>query len=138
MRDDLECVGTPAVGARARAGRAYACGVDAQRRVQTVLAERRTKSQEFFVVGGGPVGSVRGRSVRRSRAPRRRCAFADAEWTVGDRGCGTGQMTAALAPFVARSSRWMRQLRCFRRRRSGVQGFENVELRRGDLEALAD
>ena len=72
-----------------------------QRRVQTVLAERRTKSQEFFSSSAGQWDRVRddlfGERFHLAALP----AFADAEWTVGDLGCGTGQMTAALAPFVA-------------------------------------
>ena len=27
-------------------------------------------------------------------------ALADGTWTIGDLGCGTGQVSAALAPFV--------------------------------------
>ena len=71
-----------------------------QRRAQTVLAERRTKSQEFFSSSAGQWDRVRddlfGERFHLAALP----AFADSEWTVGDLGCGTGQLTAALAPFV--------------------------------------
>ncbi len=60
----------------------------------------------------------------------------DADWTVGDLGCGTGQVSAALAPFVARVVAVDAQRRCCRRRKSGCTAFDNVELRRGELEAL--
>ena len=70
--------------------------------MQTVLAERRSKSQEFFSSSAGQWDRLRdelfGERFHLAALP----AFADAEWTVGDLGCGTGQMTAALAPFVAR------------------------------------
>src|SRR5919106_6657710 len=75
--------------------------VNDQRRVQTILAERRTKSQEFFSSSAGQWDRLRddlfGERFHFAALP----AFADAGWTVGDLGCGTGQLTAALAPFVA-------------------------------------
>src|SRR6185503_17212477 len=63
-------------------------------------------------------------------------AFADPEWTVGDLGCGTGQMTAALAPFVHRVIAVDGSAAMLQAARKRLQGIENVELRRGDLEAL--
>ena len=86
-----------------------------QRRVQTVLAERRTKSQEFFSSSAGQWDRLRddlfGERFHLAALP----AFADSEWTVGDLGCGTGQLTAALAPFVAPRHRG----RCIRRHAAG-------------------
>src|SRR5919109_1269253 len=71
-----------------------------QRRVQTVLAERRSKSQEFFSSSAGQWDRLRdelfGEGFHLGALP----ALADADWTVGDLGCGTGQMAGALAPFV--------------------------------------
>jgi len=63
-------------------------------------------------------------------------ALADSEWIVGDLGCGTGQVSAALALFVGRviavdSSAAM--LQAAKRR---LAGFDNIDLRRGELEAL--
>lgn len=107
-----------------------------QRRVQTVLAERRTKSQEFFSSSAGQWDRVRdelfGERFHLAALP----AFADAEWTVGDLGCGTGQMTAALAPFVARVIAVDTSAAMLQAAKKRLQGFENVELRRGDLESL--
>ena len=52
---------------------------------------------------GRPVGSPARRAVRRSLSSRRaRRASRTRDWIVGDLGCGTGQVSAALAPFVAR------------------------------------
>lgn len=107
-----------------------------QRRVQTVLAERRTKSQEFFSSSAGQWDRVRddlfGDRFHLAALP----AFADAEWTVGDLGCGTGQMTAALAPFVHHVIAVDASAAMLQAAKRRLQGFENVELRRGDLEAL--
>jgi ArsR family transcriptional regulator len=106
------------------------------RRVQTVLAERRTKSQEFFSSSAGQWDRLRdelfGERFHLAALP----AFADAEWIVGDLGCGTGQMTAALAPFVARVIAVDGSAAMLQAAKKRLQGFENVELRRGELEAL--
>src|SRR6476659_9031124 len=72
-----------------------------QRRVQSVLAGRRTQSQEFFTSSAGQWDRLRddmfGERFHLGALP----AFADPSWTIGDLGCGTGQAAAALAPFVA-------------------------------------
>jgi ArsR family transcriptional regulator len=58
-----------------------------QRRVQTVLTERRTKSQEFFSSSAGQWDRLReelfGERFHLTALP----AFADPAWTVGDLGC---------------------------------------------------
>jgi ubiquinone/menaquinone biosynthesis C-methylase UbiE/DNA-binding transcriptional ArsR family regulator len=107
-----------------------------QRRAQTILAERRTKSQEFFSSSAGQWDRLRddlfGERFHLAALP----AFADSEWTVGDLGCGTGQLTAALASFVGRVIAVDASAAMLQAARKRLQGFENVELRRGDLEAL--
>ena len=107
-----------------------------QRRAQTVLAERRTKSQEFFSSSAGQWDRVRddlfGERFHLAALP----AFADSEWTVGDLGCGTGQLTSALAPFVRHVIAVDASAAMLQAARKRLQGFDNVELRRGDLEAL--
>src|SRR5687767_11403065 len=107
-----------------------------QRRTQTVLADRRTKSQEFFSSSAGQWDRVRdelfGDRFHLAALP----AFADSEWTVGDLGCGTGQLTAALAPFVRHVIAVDASAAMLQAARKRLHGLENVEFRRGDLEAL--
>lgn len=107
-----------------------------QRRAQTVLAERRTKSQEFFSSSAGQWDRLRddlfGVRFHLAALP----AFADSAWTVGDLGCGTGQMTAALAPFVAHIIAVDASAAMLQAARRRLHTFDNVELRRGELEAL--
>src|SRR5688500_3761408 len=107
-----------------------------QRRTQTVLAERRTKSQEFFSSAAGQWDRVRddlfGERFHLAALP----AFADADWTVGDLGCGTGQMSAALAPFVGHVIGVDTSAAMLQAAKKRLQAFANVELRRGELEAL--
>ncbi len=107
-----------------------------QRRAQTVLAERRTKSQEFFSSSAGQWDRLRddlfGERFHLAALP----AFADSEWTFGDLGCGTGQLTAALAPFVHHVIAVDASAAMLQAAKKRLHGFDNVELRRGDLEAL--
>lgn len=107
-----------------------------QRRLQTALAARRTKSQEFFSSSAGQWDRVREDLFGDRFHLAALAAFADPGAVFGDLGCGTGQVSAALAPFVTRvvavdSSAAM--LQAARRR---LQGVTNVDLRRGDIESL--
>jgi ArsR family transcriptional regulator len=63
-------------------------------------------------------------------------AFADPSWTVGDLGCGTGQAAAALAPFVARVIGVDASAAMLQAAKKRLSGFDNVDLRRGELESL--
>ena len=75
--------------------------VQDQRRLQAALAGRRTKSQEFFSSSAGQWDRVREELFGDRFHLAAMAAFAQGGWTVGDLGCGTGQVSAAMAPFVA-------------------------------------
>jgi ubiquinone/menaquinone biosynthesis C-methylase UbiE len=110
--------------------------VQDQRRLQTVLAERRLKSQEFFSSSASQWDRLReemfGERFHLAALP----AFADPEWTVGDLGCGTGQASAALAPFVAHVIAVDSSAAMLQAAKKRLSAFGNVDLRRGDLESL--
>src|SRR4051795_10875834 len=72
------------------------------RRLQAAIAARRTKSQEFFSSSAGQWDKLRDEQFGDRFHLSALAAFADPEWTVGDLGCGTGQVSVAVAPFVAR------------------------------------
>jgi ArsR family transcriptional regulator len=55
---------------------------------------------------------------------------------VGDLGCGTGPVTSALAPYVARVVAIDNSPAMLAAARRRMHGAGNVEFRRGDLEAL--
>jgi ubiquinone/menaquinone biosynthesis C-methylase UbiE/DNA-binding transcriptional ArsR family regulator len=135
-RDDLDASARRLWAVVREQAGATPAAVNDQRRVQTILAERRTKSQEFFSSSAGQWDRLRddlfGERFHFAALP----AFADAEWTIGDLGCGTGQMTAALAPFVAHVIAIDASAAMLQAAKKRLQAFENVELRRGDLEAL--
>ena len=107
-----------------------------QRRLQAALAERRTKSQEFFSSSAGQWDRMRDELFGDRSHLAALAALADGTWTVGDLGCGTGQVSAALAPFVARVIAVDASAAMLQAARKRLNGFDNVELRRGDLEAL--
>ncbi len=105
-------------------------------RLRGVLAARRQTSQAFFRGAAAQWDGLRaelfGRRAELAALP----ALLDERWTVGDLGCGTGQLALTLAPFVRRviavdGSKAM--LAAARRR---LKDAGNVELRHGELEAL--
>jgi ArsR family transcriptional regulator len=107
-----------------------------QRRLLAALTARRSKSVEFFSSSAGQWDRLRDELFGDRFHLAALAAFVGSNATVGDLGCGTGQMSAALAPFVGHvigvdSSGAM--LQAARRR---LQAFPNLELRRGELEAL--
>jgi ArsR family transcriptional regulator len=107
-----------------------------QRRLQSALAERRTKSQEFFSSSAGQWDRLRDELFGDRFHLAALAAFADADATIGDLGCGTGQVSAALAPFVAHVIAVDASSAMLQAARKRLQPFDNIELRRGDLEAL--
>ena len=107
-----------------------------QRRLSSVLAERRTKSQEFFSSSAGQWDRMRDEMFGDRFHLNALGAFVDPSWTVGDLGCGTGQASAALAPFVARVIAIDGSAAMLQSAKKRLHAFTNVELRRGDLEEL--
>lgn len=107
-----------------------------QRRLQAALAERRTTSQEFFSSSAGQWDRVRDELFGDRFHLAALAAFADASWVVGDLGCGTGQVSAALAPFVAHVIAVDASAAMLQAAKRRLHGVGNIDLRRGDLEAL--
>jgi ArsR family transcriptional regulator len=120
---------------REQVGSSTAAAQD-QRRLQAALAERRTKSQEFFSSSAGQWDRVRDDLFGDRFHLAALAALAEGTWTVGDLGCGTGQVSAALAPFVARVIAVDGSAAMLQAARKRLGGVDNIELRRGELEAL--
>ena len=94
------------------------------------------RSQEFFASTAGQWDHVREELFGGRFHLAALAGLASANWVAGDLGCGTGQTSAALAPFVSRvvavdGSPAMLQAAARR-----LSGIANVELRQGELEAL--
>ncbi len=107
-----------------------------QRRLRAALADRRTKSQEFFSSSAGQWDRVRDDLFGDRFHLAALAAMSDASWTTGDLGCGTGQVSAALAPFVEKVIAVDASAAMLQAARKRLQAFDNVDLRRGELEAL--
>lgn len=106
------------------------------RRLASVLAERRARSQEFFSSAAGQWDRMR-RELFGDRAELvPLLALLPREWTVGDLGCGTGRMAEALAPFVSRLVAVDDSPAMLEAAKERLARFDHVEVRRGRLEAL--
>jgi ArsR family transcriptional regulator len=107
-----------------------------ERRLRSVLGRRRAKSEEFFASAAGGWDRLRGELFGDEFFLWSVLGLIDSTLTVGDLGCGTGQLTETVAPYVRRvisvdGSRDM--LEAARQRLSSTT---NVDLRQGDLESL--
>jgi ArsR family transcriptional regulator len=107
-----------------------------QRRLQATLAGRRTTSQEFFSSSAGQWDRVRDDLFGDRFHLAALAALAESSWTVGDLGCGTGQVSAALAPFVAQVVAVDASAAMLQAAKKRLSRFDNIELRRGELEGL--
>jgi SAM-dependent methyltransferase len=106
------------------------------RRVEAVLAERQTKSQEFFASSAGQWDRMRDELFGDRFHLAAFAGFTDRSWVVGDLGCGTGRVAAALAPFVRHVIAVDGSAAMLKAARTRLREMENVELRRGHLESV--
>ena len=106
------------------------------RRLKGVLARRQTKSEEFFASAAGQWDRLRREVFGGTSALRALPALIDPRWTLGDLGCGTGETSAALAPFVARTIAVDRSGEMLQAARRRLREAPNVDVRRGELESL--
>ena len=105
------------------------------RRTQAVLAERSTRSQQFFSTSAGQWDKMRLELFGR-RADVALLGLLDESWAVADLGCGTGAITQSLAPFVERVIAVDESGPMLAAAKKRLQGLENVDIRNGRLEAL--
>ena len=106
------------------------------RRLKGVLGRRQAKSEEFFASAAGQWDRLRRELFGGASALHALPALLDPRWTVGDLGCGTGETSAALAPFVAQTIAVDRSGDMLQAARRRVRDMANVDVRRGELEAL--
>src|SRR5882672_105932 len=72
------------------------------RRLEGVLAERRSKSQEFFTSSAGQWDRLREELFGSTFHLHALLGLLDDSWVIGDLGCGGGQVAETLAPCVRR------------------------------------
>ena len=107
-----------------------------RRRLDGVLAGRRTKSQEFFASAAGEWAQVRSELFGQRFDLHALLGLLDRDAVVGDLGAGTGQVAEALAPFVARVVAVDSSEAMLAAARARLAAWPNVEIRAGLLEAL--
>jgi ArsR family transcriptional regulator len=105
-------------------------------RLRTVLAQRSTRSREFFSSAAGEWDRLRAELFGRRADLLGLLGLLDESWTLGDLGCGTGQITHSLAPFVRRVVAVDSSPEMLSAARARLAGLGNVETREGELESL--
>ena len=106
------------------------------RRLKGVLGRRQSQSEAFFASAAGQWDRLRRDLFGSASALHALPALLDPKWTVGDLGCGTGETSAALAPFVARVIGVDRSGEMLQAARRRLRELPAAEVRRGELEAL--
>ncbi len=103
-------------------------------RLQKILSERHLTSQRFFASAAGQWDRLRKELFGDRTELLALLGLLDQRWTVGDFGCGTGTVTAALAPFVARVIAVDESAAMLKSARHRTRELPNVDLRSGTLE----
>jgi ArsR family transcriptional regulator len=107
-----------------------------ERRLTSVLARRRSKSEEFFASAAGQWDLLREELFGASFHLHALLALLDDHAAVGDLGCGTGKLTEVVAPHVRQVIAVDGSSEMLQAARRRLQGRDNVEFRVGTLEAL--
>ena len=106
------------------------------KRLESAWAARRTKSQEFFASAAGEWDRLRTELFGEHFYSHSLLALLDRSWVVGDLGCGTGQVTELLAPFVERVVAIDGSAEMLSAARARLRKHKNVLLRKGVLEKV--
>ncbi len=112
-----------------------AAGQD-DRRLRGILTRRRAKSQEFFAAAAGGWDRLRSELFGDTFFLWAVLGLIEPDLVVGDLGCGTGQLTETVAPYVKRVVAVDSSADMLDAARQRVAGADNVDLRHGELESL--
>lgn len=105
-------------------------------RARSVVAERLRRSRDFFASSAGRWDELRDELFGARSDVLPLYGLLDPGSTVGDLGCGTGQLAAGLAPYVGRVVGVDHSEEMLEAARTRLAAADNVELRRGELESL--
>jgi ArsR family transcriptional regulator len=108
---------------------------DAQR-VKGVLADRHTRSQQFFASSAAQWDKVRAELFGTRTELFALVGLLDATQVIGDLGCGTGQLSEVMAPFVKQVIAVDESSAMLKAAKARLAALENVELRAGSIEEL--
>ena len=107
-----------------------------RRRLESVLARRRRRSQEFFATTAGRWTELRRELFGHRFDLEALLGLLDENWVVGDLGAGDGQLALTLAPYVARVVAVDDSPEMLAAATQRLAGADNVDLRNGRLEEL--
>jgi SAM-dependent methyltransferase len=105
-------------------------------RIEAVLAARRTRSEAFFASTGAEWDAMRAAMFGARADLTAALALLEPTLVVGDLGCGTGELTASLAPHVAHVHAVDASPVMISAARARLRGATNVTVAEGTLEAL--
>jgi ArsR family transcriptional regulator len=112
-----------------------AAGQD-ERRLRGVLTRRRAKSEEFFASAAGGWDRLRSDLFGDTFYLWGVLGLIDPDLVVGDLGCGTGQLTETVAPYVRKVIAVDGSTDMLDAARQRLGTARNVDLRQGELENL--
>lgn len=105
-------------------------------RIEAVIASRRTVTQAFFETASAEWDAMRTGMFGARADLAATFAMLDPELVVGDLGCGTGSLSAALAPHVGHVHAIDASPAMLNTAASRLAAFANVTVEAGALEAL--
>jgi ubiquinone/menaquinone biosynthesis C-methylase UbiE/DNA-binding transcriptional ArsR family regulator len=107
-----------------------------ERRLRGVLTRRRAKSQAFFATAAGQWDRLREDLFGDTFYLWAVLGLIDPTLVVGDLGCGTGQLSQTIAPYVQRVIAVDASRDMLDAARHRLTEAPNVDIRQGELEAL--
>jgi ubiquinone/menaquinone biosynthesis C-methylase UbiE len=107
-----------------------------EKRLTSVLARRRSKSEEFFSSASGQWDRLREELFGHTFHLHAALGLLDPAAVVGDLGCGTGQLSALIAPHVAQVIAVDSSPDMLQAARQRLGQLDNVDVRGGSVEAL--
>jgi ArsR family transcriptional regulator len=120
---------------REQLGNSLGTNVD-QRRAEGALAKRKAKVREFFDSAAGSWDALRTQLVGERTDLLALLDLFDSDWIVGDLGCGTGHISAAIAPSVARVIAIDESGPMLAAARERLAPLPNIDIREGHIESL--
>lgn len=105
-------------------------------RLMRRLSDRRSQSRAFFAGAAGEWDRMRDELYGSSFTRQAVAALLPATWTVADLGCGTGLLASEMGRSVAQVIGIDNSPAMLKAAKQRCEQQPNVELRRGDLEAL--
>lgn len=107
-----------------------------RQRLQSILAQQRSRSREFFDESSDRWDEIRDESYGSHFYLFALVGLLPADWTVADLGCGTGNVAEALAPFARSVVGIDASSPMLEMARHRLERFDNVDLLPGELESL--